>query len=309
MNARIGLVERAAALLRDHGGERQRSPLPDDSRTEPGMRDLATAPRSSRVMAPQLSRNFALDRRHLARIGIIMPWTTTARVVEEFRIIKRNIRFPWQLADHTNAMADAGAPRVVMVTSSRPREGKTFCAINLALAFAAEENLVSVLIDADPIRSGASKLLRLPQEPGFTDVLAGQCQLEDALIQTDLTNLVFLPPGPHGPHIPEMLAGRELVGLLGAIAQRYPDHVIIMDTPPCLVSTDPSAIASIASQIVFIVESGHTQQSEIESSLSLLTGCERMSFLLNKVPTGSSEHFGSYSYSRPAETEHEAGED
>src|SRR4029077_1202155 len=101
------------------------------------------APVAASAPARPLTRSVVLDRNHLAEAGIIMPWTTTARVVEEFRIVKRNIMFPWQSAEHRGA-ADR-PPKIVMVTSSRPREGKTFCSINLALAFAAEENLVTIL--------------------------------------------------------------------------------------------------------------------------------------------------------------------
>src|SRR4029077_10169235 len=100
------------------------------------------------------------------------------------------------------------APRVVMITSSRPREGKTYCSINIALAFAAEENLVTVLIDGDAVRADAARVLRISPEPGFTDILSGERRLHDVLMQSDIPNLVILPPGPHGPHVPELLAGR-----------------------------------------------------------------------------------------------------
>ena len=183
-----------------------------------------------------------------------------------------------------------------MVTSSRPREGKTFCSVNLALAFAAEENLTTILLDADALHTGVAKLLQIPAQPGFTDLLTGEHRLEEVLIQTDLPNLVVLPPGAHGPHVPELLHGRGPGLVFREIARRYPEHVIIMDTTPCLASTDPAGFSPLASNIVFVIEAAHTQQTEVESSLSLLGGGGHVSFLLNKVPVGSSEHFGSYSY-------------
>jgi protein-tyrosine kinase len=294
MDDRVGLIERAAARLRD-GAPTTATPAPAGSAQAPA----ATAP---------LRRTATLDRAHLAQGGIIMPWTTTARIVEEFRIIKRNIMFPWQTPEYEQNAGDA--PKVVMVTSSRPREGKTFSSINLALAFAAEENLVTVLIDADPVRGDLIRTLQLPVEPGLTGVLAGDVSLSDALIQTDLPNLVILPPGAHGPHVPELLTGRGPSLLFGEIATRYPQHIIIMDMPPCLASTDPAALAAIVSQVVFVIEAGHTQQAEIEASLNLLSGCRQISFLLNKAPAGSSEHFGSYAYYyQPGKTAGKAGED
>jgi protein-tyrosine kinase len=295
MDDRAGLIERAAALL--HNSNRQ-APAPL----------LREAPIAASAPAPPLSRSVVLDRTHLAETGITMPWTTSAQIVEEFRIVKRNIMFPWQSAEALGA-ADQ-PPKVVMVTSSRPREGKTFCSINLALAFAAEENLVTVLIDADAVRGDTARLLKIPPEPGLTDILAGERRLDDVLIQTDIPNLVVLPPGAYGPHVPELLAGRGPSLLIADIGRRYPDHVIVMDTPPCLASTDPAALAPIAGQVVFVIEAGHTQQAEIESSLNLLSGCRQIRFLLNKAPVGSSEHFGSYAYHyHPGTTAAKAEED
>jgi protein-tyrosine kinase len=183
-----------------------------------------------------------------------------------------------------------------MVTSARPREGKTFSSINLALAFAAEEKFVTVLVDADTVRRDTARMLQLPTDPGFTGVLARETALADALIQTDLPNLVVLPPGTPGPHIPEMLTSEAPRQLISEIVERYHNHIIILDTPPCLASTDPTALAAIASQVVFVVEATHTQRAEIESALSLLSGCSNINFILNLVPGGTSEHFGSYYY-------------
>jgi protein-tyrosine kinase len=288
MNNRAGLIERAAALLRDGNAEASAY-----SRTEAA----AEAPAPIAPLAP-LSRAVSLDRNHLAQLGILMPWMTTSRVVEEFRIAKRNIMFSWQMPDYPKP--SDRPPRVVLVTSSKPREGKTFCSINLALAFAAEEHLATILIDGDAMRADTAKTLGIPTTPGFTDILAGESSLQDAMVQTDLPNLIVLPSGMHGAQVPELLSGRGPNLLFAEIAHRYPEHVIIVDTPPCLASTDAAALAPYASQIMFVVEAAHTQRTEIETSLSLLSGCQQIRFLLNKTPRGSGEHFGSYSYHYPS---------
>ncbi len=289
MESRSGLIERAAALLRESGQQNPPPPPPPGTgEARPAAGTLATGP------AAPLLQHVELDRTQLARAGIMMPWTATARVVEEFRIVKRNIMAPWQAP--TYPRAGNRPPRIVMVTSARPREGKTFCAINLALAFAAEENLTTILLDSDALHAGVAKMLQLPTQPGFTDLLTRERRLEEVLIQTDLPNLVVLPPGPHGPHVPELLHGKGAAQVFNDIARRYPEHVIVMDTTPCLASTDPAGFAPLTSNNVFVVEAENTQQTEIESALSLLGGGTQVSFLLNKVPVGSSEHFGSYSY-------------
>jgi protein-tyrosine kinase len=294
MIGRTDLIERAAARLRQDVTPEPEPIVPEPvvppplAKMAPKMRATSGAP------VQPLKQHLTLDRTYLAQRGILMPWTTTARVVEEFRIIKRNLMAEWQPAEKPET-AEA-LPRVVMVTSARPREGKTFSSINLALAFAAEEKFTTVLIDADTVRADTARMLQLPTELGFTDVLAGKLSLSDALVQSDLENLVVLPPGAPGPHVPELLTSEAPARLISTIAERYPNHVIVMDTPPCLASTDPTALAAVARQVVFVVEATHTQQSEIESALSLISSCSHISFLLNLVPHGAGDHFGSYSY-------------
>lgn len=292
MNGRTDLIERAAARLRGPGNPQT---VASSAPAAPALDKLqATARPTAKPPTPPLKRHVPLDRALLAKQGILMPWTTTARVVEEFRIIKRNIMAALQESESR----DTGEmpARVVMVTSARPREGKTFSAVNLALAFAAEENLTTILIDADSVRGDASRILQMPSEPGFIDVLTGKLSLSDVLIQSDLENLVVLPPGAPGPHVPELLASAAPRKLMSAIADSYRNHVIVMDTPPCLASTDPTALVAVARQVVFVVEAAHTQQAEIESALSLISCCPNISFMLNLVPTGASDHFGAYSY-------------
>lgn len=292
MNVRTDLIERAAARLRAREDPQIAA---SSAATAPALDEYQTSARSAvKLPTPPLRRHVTLDRAQLAKQGILMPWTTTARVVEEFRIIKRNIMAALQ-ASESRETGEMQA-RVVMVTSARPREGKTFSAVNLALAFAAEENLTTILIDADSVRGDASRILQMPSEPGLIEVLSGKSPLSDVLIQSDLENLVVLPPGAPGPHVPELLASAAPQKLMSTIADCYRNHVIVMDTPPCLASTDPTALVAVARQVVFVVEAAHTQQAEIESALSLIGACPNINFMLNLVPTGASDHFGAYSY-------------
>jgi protein-tyrosine kinase len=277
------LIERAAALLRDN-----ESPI--ESRSV----EAASPAVSQRVdLLRPLTRTCILDRTALAEAGIIMPWSTTSRVVEEFRIVKGHLIANWKSQGYS--LRSSGSPRVIMVTSAKPREGKSFSSINLALAFAAEEKLTTILIDTDPVRGGVGKYLKIPPVPGLTTVLSGEATLGDALIQTDVPNFLALPSGDPGPHIPELLTGGGASRVFSELARRYPEHVIVLDTPPALASTTPAGLAPLAAQIVFVLEAAHTQRPEIEAAVRLLSGCEHISFLLNKA-AAASDHFGSYPY-------------
>jgi protein-tyrosine kinase len=278
----IGLIERAAALLRqrDPNGS-DPSPLPTGEADPVREVDAAAGP------------ELVLDRGRLAGYGITMPSSARSRTVEEFRLVKRNLMT--QLSQG-NPIADQRSSRLIMVTSARPGEGKTFISLNLALAFASERDVKALLVDVDTQHSSLQKILGIPSELGIVDVLAGNRELSEVLIQTNITNLMVLPSGRGGPHVPELFSSNQMAILMAEMTRRFADRYIIIDTPPCMASSDAAALAPLVGQIVFIVEAHHTQQVEIEASLSMLSACSRISLLLNKSDTMAGEHFGSYEY-------------
>jgi protein-tyrosine kinase len=276
----VGLIERAAAVLRQQ--EAAEPVVPIAPRKATGGPALTPA-------GPEL----VLDRGRLAGFGIAIPSAARSRTVEEFRLVKRNLVGAWSQKDLT---LDRRASRLIMVTSARPGEGKTFTALNLALAFASERSVKALLVDVDTQHSTTPQILGIDGQKGIVDVLAGNLELPEVLIQTNIPNLMILPAGRGGPHVPELLSSPEMGALLDELTQRLPDHYLIIDTPPCMASSDAAALAPLVGQIVFIVEAHHTQQVEIEAGLSMLSACPRISLLLNKSDTMAGEHFGSYEY-------------
>src|SRR5271167_990729 len=271
----IGLIERAAALLRQREAT-EPEPLPPARDADAGH------------AGPEL----VLDRGRLAGYGITMPSFGRSRTVEEFRLVKRNLMTQWSQG---NLIADQRSGRFIMVTSARPGEGKTFISLNLALAFATERDVKALLVDVDTLHSTLGTLLGLQGKKGIVDVLAGSIDLSDALVRTDIANLLVLPPGQGGPHVPELFSSNQMVALVSELTERFPDHFIILDTPPCMASSDAAALAPLVGQVVFVVEAHRTQQEEIEAGLSILGSNPRISLLLNKSDLASA-HFGSYGY-------------
>ena len=271
----IGIIERAAALLRQQ---------------EVGESAPPSRP-SGEVSLSPTGRQLVLDRGRLASFGIAIPSSARSRTVEEFRLVKRNLMSVWSQSELSG---DRRSSRVIMVTSSRPGEGKTFSALNLAMAFASERDVKALLVDADTQHSTVPTILGIPGDRGIVDVLAGNLELSDVLIQTNLPNLMILPAGRGGPHVPELFSSREMRALLEELTRKPDDRFVIIDTPPCMASSDAAALAPLVGQIVFVVEAHNTQQAEIETGLSTLSACPRISLLLNKSNTLASEHFGSY---------------
>src|SRR6266487_1798170 len=150
----IGLIERAAALLRQQDANEPRPSL------APAAEPALFAP------GPQL----VLDRGRLAGFGISIPSSARSRTVEEFRLVKRNLMAGWSPSD---LLGDRQSSRLIMVTSARPGEGKTFSALNLALAFASERDVKALLVDVDTQHPGLPRILGFPVDKGIVDVLAG----------------------------------------------------------------------------------------------------------------------------------------
>src|SRR5438477_2667794 len=286
----VGLIERAAALLRQQEAAEPGTPIA--ARKATGGPALTAA-------GPEL----VLDRGRLAGFGIAIPSAARSRTVEEFRLVKRNLVGAWSQKD---LMADRRASRLIMVTSARPGEGKTFTALNLALAFASERSVKALFVDVDTQHSTMPQILGIGGQQGIVDILAGNLALPEVLIQTNIPNLMILPAGRGGPHVPELLSSPEMGALLDELTQRLPDHYLIIDTPPCMASSDAAALAPLVGQIVFVVEANNTQQGEIEAALSTLSTCPRISLLLNKSDSLATEHFGSYGYNYHSDSRSDA---
>ncbi|HYL48554.1 MAG TPA: AAA family ATPase [Stellaceae bacterium] len=239
------------------------------------------------------SRQVSIDRGSLARCGITVPSAQRSRVAEEFRIVKRQL-----VAKYMDEPDDAVANRnrVIMVTSTRPREGKTFTAINIALSIATEQDLKVLLIDLDTKHHAMQEMMGIPASYGLTDLLANpEIDFSEVVLRTNLPNLTVMSAGSPNVRSPELLSSRRTRAIFNEMAQRYNDRFIVFDAPAVLASSDPAILASLVGQIVVVVEADHTQQEELESAIGLLSACPNISLLLNKVRTSAADQFGAYS--------------
>ena len=283
-----GLIQRAAERLRQQPREAGVLTAPAPTLVAP---PLSAVPAEGQ----RTSREVKIDRQRLAKHGITFAVTERSRIAEEFRIILRQILAKSQALEVSSE--GASSARLIMITSARPREGKTFTAINLALAIASQRDFRVLAMDCDVERQSLTSVLGIDVETGLFDVLEDdRLDMRDTLLRTDIPNLTVLPAGRKRPGVPELLSSRRMRDVLSEMAHRYADRYIIIDAPPCLATSDPSILASMVGQIVFVVEANRTQEPEIEESLRLISTCPNISLVLNKMDGASSEHFGSYGY-------------
>lgn len=296
MNERpTSLIQRAAERLREQRpGTPSAIAAPLTPPPTPAVDSLPLPPLpAAREDEPRISREVKIDRQRLAKAGIVVSTGARSRVAEEFRIVIRQILA--KAAQGENTSADTA--RLIMITSARPREGKTFTSINIALAIASQLDFRVLAIDCDVERQSLSSVLGIQAEKGLVDLIADDSlDMKDVLLRTDFANLSVLPSGRKHAGVPELLSSRRMRDILIEMAQRYADRYIVIDAPPCLATSDPSILASLVGQIVFVVEANRTQEAEIEESLRLISSCPNISLVLNKVDGATSEHFGSYGY-------------
>ena len=232
-----------------------------------------------------------LDLVRLRSAGLITPESERSQVAEEFRMIKRPLL--------RNAFGQGAAlvenGNLIMVSSAFPNEGKTFTSINLALSIASELDHTVLLVDADVARPAVTSYFGINRGRGLVDYLLGeQPDLSELLIKTDIPKLTLLPAGKRHHHSTELLASEGMRNLLEELSMRYSDRVIIFDSPPLLVTTEASVLASLVGQIVIVVESEKTTQAALKEALSLLDPNKSIGLVLNKSHQPFGSEYGAY---------------
>jgi receptor protein-tyrosine kinase len=171
-----------------------------------------------------------------------------------------------------------------MLTSSLPGEGKTYSAINLAMSIAMELDHTVLLVDADVARPSVLRTLGLPTQRGLMDLLVDdKLDMADVMLRTNVDTLSILPAGTSTPRATELLASSTMSHLVNEIAARYPDRIVIFDSPPLLLTSESRVLASHMGQIVVVVEAQTTTQHAVKEALSQLEGLNNVSLIYNKT--------------------------
>lgn len=283
--------------------------VPQAPRPLPGLAPglpLATAPRNTEAVRPSPAAGpsstlslqpppiVQLDA--LERAGMVVARTTRTRISEEYRIaIGRILRVLHESSD------TQGTSNLLMVTSARPGEGKSFTALNLAGSIAQNGTDAVLLVDVDPKVKPLSDQLGLGDVQGFLDLVSDpSLRPEDLLRVTAIPNLAVMPIGTRLGGAAQTVNGtasmRPIIPTIARLARRFPKHLIMLDAPPCLSTSDPHTLAPHVGQVVVVVEAERTQRSEVEAAVDLVRVCPSITLLLNKVRMTTSHTFGAYDY-------------
>src|SRR6185295_6984367 len=167
-----------------------------------------------------------------------------------------------------------------------------------ALSIVQELDYTVLLVDADVAKPHISRVLELDDKPGLIDVLLeDSLDLQEVLVSTDVEGLRILPAGPVHRQSTELLASERMAALAAQMAERYPDRVLVFDTPPLLATTEAQVMSSLMGQVVLVVRAAMTPQQAVLQSLETLGQRAGVNVVLNQVRGARSDpYYGYYGY-------------
>jgi exopolysaccharide/PEP-CTERM locus tyrosine autokinase len=306
----MGLIEQAVELLNqasaqhsvDHGRviDPPVGQLRDRRTAEPVSERSAEASAAKPVemaapMPCRSDRVVCIDVLALRESGLLAPEADQRQLAEEYRIIKRPL-----LA----GLKSESPPRlgnVIVVASALPGEGKTFTSINLALSLALERGREVLLVDGDVAKPHITHLFGLESEPGLLDLVgAAALNFEETIIKTDYPSLYVLPAGSRNLQATEILRSERTSSLLATLASE-PNRIVLIDSPPLLVTSEAGVLTSLAGQVVLVIKAAHTPQEAVLHAIEAISEGKPVSLVLNQadaIPEHRYAYYGQYGYGK-----------
>jgi polysaccharide biosynthesis transport protein len=236
---------------------------PEEAQIISALPSLGVIPLSAKLIAKNrenhprlsLSSQSSESAGSLALVSFARP---RSELAESYRALRTSI-----------LLASIGAPpKVILVTSALPQEGKTTTSINSAIVLAQRGGRV-LLVDADLRRPGIHKALGLRNTSGLSTLMTGGDNSEDAIVSTDIPNLFVLPAGPPPPQPAELLGSNLMRDYLARMRGEF-DHIVI-DTPPALSVTDAVLLSVEADSVILVIRSGQTTKAALRRVRDLLS--------------------------------------
>jgi len=242
---------------------------------------------------PRVAKRVTIDLGRLAARGFVTAEAPQSPIASEFRVIKRPLIANIQGRSGTRIKN----ANLVMITSAVSGEGKSFCALNLAMSMAMEEDNTVLLVDADVANPALLEMVGLPPARGLMDVLTDpEADLASVIMRTNVEKLAILPAGTQQQRATELLASDAMRRLVEELATRYPDRIVVFDSPPLLLTTESPALATHMGQIVVTVEAERTTAGTLKHALATIEQCPVVMTTLNKARASEIGPYYGYGY-------------
>jgi receptor protein-tyrosine kinase len=237
--------------------------------------------------------HLAIDLESLAKRGYLVETGERLCITEEFRQIKRKL-----LGNAFGLGAKTlNNGNLIMVTSAKPNEGKTFIATNLALSIAAEKNKTVLLVDSDVLMPSLNRELGIAETQGLIDYLqSDDLDVSNIIYNTNIDKLKIISAGKKHHLSNELLASEKMATLANELATRYPDRIVIFDSPPLVGISETQVLAQLMGQALLVVEESRTRIADIQKATENLHEDLALGLVLNKAIRSHKDLYGYYGY-------------
>ncbi|MBZ5723924.1 MAG: CpsD/CapB family tyrosine-protein kinase [Acidobacteriia bacterium] len=194
----------------------------------------------------------------------------------------------WQASEQyrvlrTRIVQHPKRPRLIVISSAAPGDGKSISAINIAATLSLKSEARVLLVDADFRKSAIHVQLGLPEAPGLTDVLSGTCSPEEALVNArELPNLYLMCAGTPPANPVELLDSSPWPALCAQMRSLF--HYVVVDSPPVAAVADYDLIQAPCDGVVLVVRPDHTPRQLLRRSLEIVAKEKLLGVVLNCVP-------------------------
>jgi exopolysaccharide/PEP-CTERM locus tyrosine autokinase len=292
----MSLVEQAIARMRNQA--RTAAPKVAGAASKPAAPPLIVDQVPDPAAKPAKRMTLSME---VLRVRGYLPEASEDQVfADHYRRIKRPL-----IDKALSEVAAVGEPRVIMVTSALPGDGKTFTSINLALSMALERDISVLLVDCDVARRHVSDIFGLKEESGLLEALVDESvDIESLVVQTNLRGLSILPAGRRRVEATtELLSSNRMRQVIANLCHRNPRRILLLDSPPLLITNEGRTLVKIAGQIVLVIRAGRTPRQAVQDSVGLFDARQAGGIILNQVQVGPVDGYygyGSYGTDRDA---------
>jgi len=259
---------------------------PEQAQAISGLPSLGMIPLGSKIGAEAGAKQGLVVASSKEPVELITQARPQSQMAESYRALRTSLLL----------MSLGAPPKIILITSALPREGKTTTSVNTAIVLAQKGTRV-LLIDADLRRPSIHKALGMGPRVGLSNVLTGGATSQQATVRSPiLPNLFILPAGTPPPNPAELMASQQMFDLLAELREQY-DHIVI-DTPPTLSVTDAVVLSTRSDAVVLVIRSSQTTKPALRRTRDILAqvNARVAGVLLNAVNLNSPDYSYYYEY-------------
>jgi protein-tyrosine kinase len=237
-----------------------------------------------------LVQAITIDNAALRAMGYFPEQSCDRHFADQYRRIKRPL-----IDNALSGEAAVGSAQVIMVTSALPGDGKTFTSINLALSMALERDVSVLLVDTDVAKRHVSEIFGLRTHKGLLDSLVDDnVDAESLIVPTTTRGFSLLPAGSPTVGTAELLSSSRMRNIVAGLCGRNPRRILLLDSPPLLVTNEGGSLVKIASQVVLVVRAERTPRQAVQAAVAMLDPKQTGGIVLNQVHGKANEGYYGY---------------